>query len=89
MSASFKSHAARAVIFVASFAAASAVMVAVGGAFHAAGSRAVLRDSPHARAVIARCDARPQRDERRDCVRRVIAAAQARDAGAAVLASAR
>ncbi|HEX6361957.1 MAG TPA: hypothetical protein VFZ93_03315, partial [Albitalea sp.] len=34
MSASFKSHAARAVIFIASFASASAVMVAVGGAFH-------------------------------------------------------
>lgn len=89
MSASFKSHAARAAIFVASFAAASAVMVAVGGAFHVAGSRPVLRDSPQARALVARCDARPQRDERRDCVRRVIAAAEARDAGVSTLASAR
>jgi hypothetical protein len=83
-----KSGALRVAVFVASFAATSAVMVAVGAVFHAAGSGAVLRDTPQARAAVARCDARPLRKQRSDCVRHVVAQARARDAGASMMAAA-
>jgi hypothetical protein len=87
-SAFFKSGALRVAVFLASFAASSAVMVAVGSMFHAAGSDAVLRDTPQARATLARCEARPLREQRRDCVRHEVAQAQARDAGASMMAAA-
>jgi hypothetical protein len=88
MSSRLKSGTLRVAVFLASFAATSAVMVAVGSVFHAAGSGAVLRDTPHARAAVARCEARPLREQRRDCVRHEVAQAQARDAGASMMAAA-
>ena len=88
MSSSLTSGPLRVAVFLASFAATSAVMVAVGSVFHAAGSGTVLRDTPQARAAVARCEARPRRDERRDCVRHEVAQAMARDAGASMMAAA-
>ena len=88
MSSFFKSGTLRVAVFLASFAATSATMVAVGSMFHAAGSSAMLRDTPQARAAVARCEARPLREQRRDCVRHEVAQAQARDAGASMMAAA-
>jgi hypothetical protein len=87
---SFFMHGAlRVAVFVASFAAASASMVAVGALFHSAGAPGALRDSPGARAAVARCDVAVRRDQRRDCVRRVVAEARSRDAGGAMVAASR
>ena len=84
-----KSGALRVAIFVASFAAASASTVAVGALFHSAGAAGALRDSPPAREAVARCEAAPLRAQRRDCLRRLVAKARSRDAGASVVAATR
>jgi hypothetical protein len=89
MSSVFMHFVARAALFVAAFLAASASMLLVGAAFHSASPPAWLRDSPQARAAVAECAAASHRREQQACVRRVVADAQARDAGAARLAALR
>lgn len=89
MNSFFRHGALRVAVFVASFAASSASMVAVGALFHSASADRALRDSPQARRAMARCDVVVQRDQRRDCVRSVVAAAHARDGGASMVAAAR
>ena len=78
----------KAALVAASFAASSALFLAVGAAFHSASSESWLRESPHARLVAERCDALSERAARHGCVRAAVAQAQSRDAGAAQLAAA-
>ncbi len=82
------SFAVRAAIVAVSFFAAAATTLGVGAAFHAASAQPWLRDTPAAREAVAACPARAGRDARRECVRVLVARAQARDAGAARLAAA-
>jgi len=84
-----KFHSQQAVLAVAAFAASSAVVLAVGGAFHSVSREPFLGDSPHARLVAVRCDALRERGQRHDCVRQAVAQARSRDAGARQLAAAR
>lgn len=79
----------QAALAVAAFATSSAVVLAVGGAFHSVSHEPFLADSPHARLVAARCDALRERGQRHDCVRQAVLQARARDAGARQLAAAR
>jgi len=78
---------ARAALFAAAFAASATLLVAVGGAFHSVSKEPVLADSPRARFAVAGCDALGDRVARQHCVRRLVAEAKARDAGAAQLAA--
>ena len=73
---------ARVAIGAAAFATAATLMLAVLGAFYSVSSEAVLADSPEARPAVAGCESRGDRVARRDCVRRLVANTQARDAGA-------
>jgi hypothetical protein len=82
-----KSLSARAAIFTAAFATSATLLLAVGAAFYSVSSEPVLADSPQARSAVARCDALGDRVARQHCVRRLVAEAQARDAGAAQLAA--
>jgi hypothetical protein len=82
-----KCHLARATVFAAAFATSATLLVAVGGAFYSVSSEPVLADSPQARFAVAGCDARGDRVARQHCVRRLVAEAEARDAGAAQLAA--
>jgi hypothetical protein len=78
---------ARAAVFAAAFATSATLLLAVGGAFYRVSSEPVLADSPQARFAVARCDALGDRVARQHCVRRLVAEAKARDAGAAQLAT--
>lgn len=78
---------ARAAHFAAAFAASATLLLAVLGAFYSVSSESVLADSPQARSAVARCDALRDRAARQRCVRRLVAEAEARDAGAAQLAA--
>jgi len=78
---------ARAAIFTAAFATSATLLLAVVGAFYSVSSAPVLADSPQARSAVAGCDALGDRVARQHCVRRLVAEAKARDAGAAQLAA--
>lgn len=78
----------RVVLVVAAAAAAAAQFVVVAAAFNDASREPFLRDTPHNRLAVARCEAHGAREARDHCVRRLVAAAKASDAGTAKLASA-
>lgn len=78
----------RAALFGAAFVASSGMVVAVGAAFDSVSRQPWLRDTPMARAEMATCSVQVGRRQRDDCARRVVAAAQARDAGARQFAAA-
>ena len=78
----------RAALFSAAFVASASVIVAVGAAFDRVSRQPWLRDTPMARAEMASCSVQAGRTQRDDCQRRVVAAAQARDAGARQFAAA-
>jgi hypothetical protein len=78
---------ARAAVFAAAFATSATLLLAVGGAFYSVSSEPVLADSPRARFAVAGCDALGDRVARQHCVRRLVAEAKARDAGATQLAA--
>lgn len=80
-----KRLAPRAALFSAAFAVSSGLMLALGAAFDQASSSAWLHDSPQARLALAQCEAQHRRAAQHDCLRAVVARAQARDAGAAAL----
>lgn len=82
-----RDRALHAVAAVASFAMAAAVMLVVLAAFDSVSREPFLRDSLQARAAVARCDAQGERAARQRCVRRLVAAAKASDAGAARVAA--
>ena len=71
----------RVALVVASFGASSSAMLGVTALFDSASHQPLLRDAPSARQAIAKCEVRSTRDQRRDCVHRVVAQAEARDAG--------
>ena len=71
----------RVALVVASFGASSSAMLGVTALFDSASHQPLLRDAPSARQAIAKCEVRSSRDQRRDCVHRVVAQAEARDAG--------
>jgi hypothetical protein len=73
--------------FAAAFVASSFVVLAVGVAFHVASREPWLAESPQSRAVAQRCFADGERADRYRCVRAAVAAALARDAGAAQVAA--
>lgn len=78
---------ARAAAFAAAFATSATLLLAVVGAFYSVTSEPVLADPPQARSAVHGCDALGDRVARRHCVRRLLAEAKARDAGAAQLAA--
>ena len=78
---------ARAALFAAAFATSATLLIALVGAFYSVSSEPVLADSPHARSAVAGCDARGDRVARQHCLRRLVASAKARDAGASQLAA--
>ncbi len=78
----------RAALFSAAFVASASVSVAVGAAFDRVSRQPWLRDTPMARAEMASCSVLAGRTQRDDCQRRIVAAAQARDAGARQFATA-
>lgn len=82
-----KCHLTRAAVFAAAFVTSATLLVAIGGAFYSVSSEPVLADSPRARSAVAACDELGDRVARQRCVKRLVAEAQARDAGAAQLAS--
>lgn len=84
---SLKSLLARASVFAAAFVTSATVLLAVGSAFYSVSSEPVLADTPQARFAVAGCDARGDRSARQRCVQRLVAQAQARDAGTAQLAA--
>jgi hypothetical protein len=77
---------ARVTVIAAAFVMSATLLLAVGGAFHSVSSEPVLADTPRARLAVAGCDALGDRAARQHCVQRLVAEAQARDAGAAQLA---
>ncbi len=78
---------ARAAAFAAAFATSATLLLAVGSAFYSVSNEPVLADSLQARSAVAGCDAPGDRVARQHCVRRLVAEAKARDAGAAQLAA--
>ena len=78
---------ARLALFAAAFAMSATLLLAVVGAFYSVSSEPVLADSPEARSAVVGCDAHGGRVARQDCVRRLVAKAQARDAGASQVAT--
>jgi hypothetical protein len=78
---------ARAAVFAAAFATSATLLLAVCGAFYSVSSEPVLANSPWARFAVAGCDALGDRVARQQCVRRLVAEAKARDAGATQLAA--
>ena len=87
MSKYLNSFVVRAALVAASFVATSGMMLGVGFVFDSASREPWLRDSPQARLAMADCSARSSRAEQRGCARRVLAAAQAREAHVAVAAA--
>jgi hypothetical protein len=83
----FKRFWARAAAFSAAFATSATLLLALVGAFYSVSSEQVLADSPQARSAVASCDARSDRAAREPCVRRLVASAEAHDAGASQLAA--
>jgi len=70
----------------AAFAMSATVLLAVISALYIVSSEPVLADSAEARSAVAACDARGDRVARQRCVRRLVANAQAQDAGASQVA---
>jgi len=85
--AAFEHFWARAAAFAAAFATSATLLVALASAFYIVSNEPVLADSPQARSAIAGCDTRVDRVARQHCVRRLVASAKARDAGASQLAA--
>lgn len=81
------SSTARAVVAVASFATAAAVMSTVLAAFDSVSREPFLRDTAEARRAVARCEGHGERATRDRCVRQLIAAAKASGTGAARVAT--
>lgn len=81
-----KYHLARATLIAAALVMSATLLLAVGGAFYSVSSEPVLADTPRARLAVASCDALGDRGARQHCVKRLVADAQARDAGSAQLA---
>jgi hypothetical protein len=65
----WKTRLTRACLFAASFATSALLMAALGAAFHGVSSEPWLRDSPSLQRLLARCEARTDRGDRRACVR--------------------
>jgi hypothetical protein len=82
-----KSLGTRAALSAAALVMSATLLIAVLGAFYTVSSEAVLADSPEARSAVADCEAREHRAARQNCVKRLVARAQARDAGASQLAT--
>jgi hypothetical protein len=82
-----KSFAARATSCAAALAISATLLIAVLGAFYSVSSGPVLADLPEARSAVADCEARGDRAARQNCIRRLVARAQARDAGASQVAT--
>jgi len=78
----------RVVLAMAAAAVAAAQFIVVAAVFNDASREPILRDTPHNRLAVARCDAKATREARDRCVRLLVAAAKASDAGAARLAAA-
>ena len=78
---------ARAGFFAAAFVMSSALLGAVGVAFHSVSRDPVLADSPRARVDVASCNVSGDRSARQRCVQRLLAAAKERDSGAARVAA--
>ena len=78
---------ARVALGAAAFATSATLMLAVLSAFYSVSSEAVLADSPEARSAVAGCESRGDDVAQRNCVRRLVANAQARDAGASQVAT--
>ena len=78
---------ARVALFAAALATSTTLLVAVLGAFYSVSSEAVLADSREARYAVAECAARGDRVAREHCVRRLVARAQAQDAGASQIST--
>ena len=78
----------RVVLAVAAVAAAAAQFIVVTAAFDDVSREPFLRDTAPNRLAVARCDAQGAREARHQCVRRLVAAAKASDAGVARLAAA-
>lgn len=78
---------ARVAVFAAAFVTSATLLLAVGSAFYTVSSEPVLADSPRARLAVAGCDALGDRVARQHCLQRLVAEAQARDAGAAQVAA--
>jgi hypothetical protein len=71
----------RAWVFGAALVTSMAWLAVVLTPFHAVSGDDWLNDSPAARVAVARCDALGDRAARRACVRELVVAARARDAG--------
>ena len=84
---SLKCLSARAAVIAAALATSATLLLAVSAAYYSVSSEPVLADSPYARSAVAGCDALGDRVARQHCVRRLVAEAKARDAGAAQLAA--
>ena len=84
-----KSTLIRSALVAASFVATSSLMLTIGAVFHGASSQPWLRDSPQARAAVARCAALVHRNDRLDCMHTVIAQARQRDNGTTRVAAVR
>jgi hypothetical protein len=78
---------ARVALGAAAFATSATLMLAVLGAFYSVSSEAVLADLAEARSAVADCESRGDDVAQRNCVRRLVANAQARDAGASQVAT--
>ena len=77
----------RVALCAAGLAMSATLLLAVGSAFYSVSSEAMLADSLEARSAVAACEARGDRIARQQCVRRLIARAQAQDAGASQVAT--
>ncbi len=71
----------------AALATSATLLIAVLGAFYSVSSQPLLADSPQARSAVAGCEARADHDARQRCMRRLVARAQAEDAGASQVAT--
>jgi hypothetical protein len=78
---------ARVAFGAAAFATSATLLLAVLSAFYSVSSEALLADSPEARSALAGCESRGDDVARRHCVLRLVARAQARDAGASQVAA--
>ena len=73
---------ARVAFGAAAFATSATLMLAVLSAFYSVSSEALLADSPEARSALAACESRGDDVAQRNCLRRLVANARAREAGA-------
>lgn len=78
----------RVALAAAALAVAAMQFIVVAAMFDDVSREPFLRDTPQNRLAVARCEAQGSREARQHCVRTLVAAAKASDAGAARLAAA-